>query len=187
MYIKKKMQRRHNLAIILLLIIILSCLVLYFIVPQARLDVSGFPSPQNYASYTAFGPLYGDESYAIINNTYQVHNVGYVKANNVHVKFNVYPADPSKTCKVISTSVYAGEPSPTNLLAIAKDKGEYTIDTLNVGAKIVVVFQVKSTNLNSDTKYVLTVTSANAGSFYREVLSQGKYGSTIHEQHWPWW
>ena len=181
------MKRRHILAVSLLLIVILSSLILYFSLPRARLDVSGFPTSQNYGSYTAFGPVYETGSYAIINNSYQVHNVGNVNANNVQVKFNVYPADPSKTCKVISISVYAGEPSPTNLLEVVTDKGEYTINTLNAGAKIVFVFQVKSTNLNSDTKYDLSVTSANAGSFYREVLSQGKYGSTIHEQRWPWW
>jgi hypothetical protein len=181
------MQRRHILGVNLLLIIVLSCSVFYFSMHRARLDVSGFPSPQNYGSYTAFGPLNEAGSYAIINNTYQVHNVGNVNANNVLVKFKVYPADPSKTCKVISTSVYAGEPSSTNLLVVVKDKGEYTIDTLNVGARIIFVFQVKLTNFNSDTKYVLSVTSFNAGSFYREVLSQAKYGSTIHEQRWPWW
>lgn len=99
------MKCRHIIAASLLLIIILSCLIFYFSLPRTRLDVSGFPTSQNYGTYTAFGPLYETGSYAIINNSYQVHNVGIVNANNVQVKFNVYPADTSKTCQIISTSV----------------------------------------------------------------------------------
>ncbi len=181
------MKRRFNLILLLLLVMVVSFSIFYFSLPEGRLDVSGFPSAQNYASYTAVGPLYEEGSYALINNTYQVHNVGNINAKNVNVKFSVYPADPSKSCKVISTSVYSGEPSSANLLVVVKDKGEYAIESLNVGEKIIFTFQVNSTNLHSDTKYVLTVTSDNAGSFSREVLSQGKYGSTIHEQRWPWW
>jgi hypothetical protein len=187
MYIKRKMQRRHIIAVSLLLITILSCLIFYFSLPGTRLDVSGFPTSQNYGTYTAFGPSYEAGSYVIINNSYQVHNIGNVNASNIQVKFNVYPADTSKTCKIISISIYTDEPTPTNLLTIVKDKNEYTIATLNPDAKVIFVFQIKSTNLHSDTKYVLNVDSANAGSFYREVLSQGKYGSTVHEQRWPWW
>ncbi|MFB3890266.1 MAG: hypothetical protein ACE14S_12320 [Candidatus Bathyarchaeia archaeon] len=175
------MQKKTKTTMAILLVVGLSLLAFYLALPTAKFEVSCFPTERTYASFEAFS---GNSTarYNMINFTFQVRNPGNAAVKDLLVTYRVSPSD---KCEVVSTFVFSGNPSLDSLVAIAKD--EYRMGVVEPGQACVFTFQVRSTNFNSDTKYVLSVASANAGLFSRELISRGKYGSTINVYRWPPW
>jgi hypothetical protein len=176
----RKYDKYKIATIILTLIVIsLSCLNVYLNTPYPKLEVGGFPSdsyllfsntvtvhvenpndtsPSNWTSPLESGP------YNLFNVTYQVYNCGKGSAYNVDVKGIM---EPSNSCKVIATYVYVGEPLPSNLLKVVSD--EYKIGLLGSGKSYVFKFEVRLSNFNSTSKFILKITSDNAGTILREI------------------
>lgn len=100
------------------------------------------------------------EGYAFANLTFQVANVGKGTVYDVDVTIR---GNPSNECAVVEMVVYAGEPTETNFLKVAKYQS-YFIGMLLPQRFYVFVCSVKweITSLH-EKSFVLSVTSSNAG------------------------
>jgi len=174
-------SKYKKIPIILSIIIIgLTCFNIMLNYPTPRLEVGEFPY-DSYLAVASKGVIVSDQSngtiqtanvtneefqsYYMYNLTYQVYNSGKGSAYNVDINLK---GEPTESHKVISTLVFVGEPIISNLLDTTINN--YRIGLLGAGKSYTFLFSLKIlTSKFEEGKFILTVSSENAGTIIKEI------------------
>lgn len=108
------------------------------------------------------------EEYVVSNFTFMIYNSGKGSAYGVNAKLVGEPAD---ICKVISASVYVGEPIQSNFLRTVDN--EYRIGLLGAVKAYTITFYVEYRwEIEETQRFTLTVTSENARTVFYHIYIQ---------------
>ena len=108
------------------------------------------------------------EEYVVANFSFMIYNSGKGSAYGVNAKFVGEPAD---ICKVISASVYVGEPIQSNFLRTVDN--EYRIGLLGASKAYTITFYVEYRwEIEETQRFTLTVTSENARTVVYHIYVQ---------------
>jgi hypothetical protein len=102
---------------------------------------------------------------SLYNFTFQIYNTGRGVARNVNIRIR---GEPESNYTVNSTQVFVGEPLKSNLLDVGSQ--DYSIGLLGSGKSYSFMFIVRVQGGSEAGKFVVKVTSDNAGTHTYNLL-----------------